>query len=127
MTIESIIKEVTGKDLVNLNELTDTWLQYYKGNVAKFHQFNEYNGSKNITRRRKTLNMPKKVCEDWANLLLNEKTDVVVGDDKQQDKLWELLDNVRFWVKGNEGVEKTFALGTGAFVESVDAEGLFYI
>lgn len=123
MTIDSIIKEVTGKDLVDLNELTDTWLQYYKGNVAKFHEFNEYNGSKNIKRHRKTLNMPKKVCEDWANLLLNEKTDVVVGDDKQQDKLWELLDNVRFWVKGNEGIEKTFALGTGAFVESVDAEG----
>ena len=123
MTIESIIKEVTGKDVIALNDLTDTWLQYYKGNVDKFHKYNEYNGNNNITRTRKTLNMPKKVCEDWANLLLNEKTDVVVGEDKQQDKLWEVLNKVNFWTKGNEGVEKTFALGTGAFVETADDEG----
>ena len=123
MTIESIIKEVTGKDVVALNELTDSWLQYYKGNVDKFHNYQEYNGNNNIKRTRKTLNMPKKVCEDWANLLLNEKTDVVVGDEKQQSALWELLNKVHFWTKGNEGIEKTFALGTGAFVETADAEG----
>lgn len=123
MTIERIIKDVTGKDVVALNELTDLWLQYYKGNVDKFHNYQEYNGNNNIERTRKTLNMPKKVCEDWANLLLNEKTDVVVGDDKQQSALWELLNKVHFWTKGNEGIEKTFALGTGAFVETADAEG----
>ena len=123
MTIESIIKEVTGKNVVALSDLTDIWLQYYKGNVDKFHEYNEYNGNNNIKRTRKTLNMPKKVCEDWANLLLNEKTDVVVGDEKQQDALWELLDKVNFWTKGNEGIEKTFALGTGAFVETADDEG----
>lgn len=123
MTIESIIKEVTGKDVVALTDLTDLWLQYYKGDVDKFHHFNEYNGINNIKRVRKTLNMPKKVCEDWANLLLNEKTDVVVGDDLQQDNLWELLNKVNFWTKGNEGVEKTFALGAGAFVENVDESG----
>ena len=30
---------------------------------------------------------------------------------------------VNFWVKGNEGVEKSWALGAGAFVENVDADG----
>lgn len=123
MTIESIIKEVTGKDVVALTDLTGLWLQYYKGNVDKFHNYQEYNGNNNITRTRKTLNMPKKVCEDWANLLLNEKTDVVVGDDLQQENLWALLNKVHFWTKGNEGVEKTFALGAGAFVENVDESG----
>lgn len=122
MAIESVIKEVTGKDVVALTDLTDLWLQYYKGDVDKFHHFQEYNGINNIKRTRKTLNMPKKVCEDWANLLLNEKTDVVLGDDDQQENLWALLNKVKFWTKGNEGVEKTFALGTGAFVESVDAD-----
>lgn len=123
MTIESIIKDVTGKDVVAITDLTETWLQYYKGDVDKFHHFNEYNGIKNIKRTRKTLNMPKKICEDWANLLLNEKTDVVVGNDEQQEKLWELLNKVNFWTKGNQGVEKAFALGTGAFVENFDEQG----
>ncbi len=122
MTIEGVIKEVTGKDVVALTDFTDLWLQYYKGDVDKFHHYQEYNGNNNIKRTRKTLNMPKKVCEDWANLLLNEKTDVVLGDDVQQENLWALLNKVKFWTKGNEGVEKTFALGTGAFVESVDAD-----
>lgn len=123
MTIESIIKEVTGKDVVALTDLTDLWLQYYKGDVLDFHHYEIYNGNNKIKCERQTLNMPKKICEDWANLLLNEKTDVVVGDDKQQDKLWELLNKVNFWVKGNQGVEKTFALGTGAFVETFDEKG----
>lgn len=123
MNIESVIKEVTGKDVIALNDLTDLWLQYYKGNVDKFHNYQEYNGNNNISRVRKTLNMPKKVCEDWANLLLNEKTEVVVGDDEQQRELWEMLNRVNFWVKGNEGIEKVFALGTGAFVETADDDG----
>lgn len=123
MTIESVIKEVTGKDVVALTDLTDLWLQYYKGNVLDFHHYEIYNGHNKIKCERQTLNMPKKICEDWANLLLNEKTDVVVGDDEQQVRLWELLNKVNFWVKGNQGVEKTFALGTGAFVETFDEKG----
>ena len=120
MTIGSIIKDATNKEVVTSTDLINIWLQYYKGDVDKFHHFNEYNGVKNIKRVRKTLNMPKKVSEDWANLLLNEKTDVVYGNEEQQQKLWDLLNSVNFWAKGNEGVEKTFALGTGAFVENVD-------
>jgi A118 family predicted phage portal protein len=125
MTVESIIKDITGKDVVALNSLTETWLQYYQGDVLKFHHYEEYNGNNNIKRRRKTLNMPKKICEDWANLLLNEKTEIVLGNPKQQDELWKMLNKrkVKFWTKGNKGVEKTFALGTGAFVESVDDKG----
>lgn len=122
MTIEKVIKEITGKDVVAFNDLTDAWLQYYKGDVDKFHDYEVYNGVKKIKSQRKTLNMAKKICEDWANLLLNEKTDVVVGDDEQQSNLWKVLNSVNFWTKGNEGIEKTFALGTGAFIESIDKD-----
>lgn len=120
MIVENIIKEMTGKDVASLVDLTDIWLQYYKGNVVNFHTYEIYNGNNKIKCERKTLNMPKKICEDWANLLLNEKTDVVIGNEEQQDKLWELLESVNFWTKGNQGIEKTFALGTGAFVETID-------
>lgn len=122
MKIESIIKDLTGKDVISLVDFADLWLQYYKSDVAKFHNYTIYNGIKEIGCKRKTLSMPKKVSEDWANLLFNEKTDIVLEDEKQQEQLWDLLNKVHFWVKGNEGVEKTFALGTGAFVESVDDE-----
>lgn len=123
MTIESIIKNITGKDIVALTDMTDLWLQWYAGDVKVFHHYQEYNGNNNIKRVRKTLNMPKKICEDWANLLLNEKTEVAYGDEEQQKNLWQLLNRVNFWTKGNKGVEKTFALGTGAFIESYDDKG----
>ena len=123
MNIESVISEITGKEVVALNDYTELWLQYYKGNVENFHNYEVYNGVKNLKCERKTLNMPKKICEDWANLLLNEKTDVVYGDGTQQENLHKLLEMVKFWTKGNEGVEKTFALGTGAFVETADDKG----
>lgn len=123
MNIESVIKQITGKDVIALNDYTDLWLQYYEGNVKDFHNYDVYNGINKIKCKRKTLNMPKKICEDWANLLLNEKTDVVYGEEEQRNKLHELLDRVKFWTKGNEGIEKTFALGTGAFVETADDKG----
>lgn len=122
-TIESVIKEYTGKTPIPQSEYIDLWLQWYKGNVAKFHTYKAYNGKKEVKCNRRTLNIPKKSCEDWANLLLNEKTDVVYGDEQDQEQLWKLLNKVGFWVKGNEGIEKSFALGTGAFVESFDDEG----
>lgn len=123
MTIEKAITEAIGKEPMALNDYAELWLQWYKGNVEKFHTYNIYNGKKTINCERKTLNMPKKICEDWANLLLNEKTDIVFGDDEQHKNAQELLNKVNFWTKGNEGIEKTFALGTGAFVEGFDENG----
>ena len=108
--IKKVIESCTGKSVVSLPEYEDLWLEWYKGDVQKFHHYEMYNGDKTIQCQRKTLNMPKKISEDWANLLLNEKTDVVAGDATQQKKLWELLNKVNFWQKGNEGIEKTFAL-----------------
>lgn len=122
-TIESVIQGYTGKTPIPQSEYVDLWLQWYKGDVAKFHTYTAYNGKKNVRCNRRTLNIPKKSCEDWANLLLNEKTDVAYGDERQQQELWDLLNRVNFWLKGNEGIEKSFALGTGAFVESFDDDG----
>ena len=123
MDVVSVIQDFTGKTIVADTGYTELWYQYYQGNVTGFHNYLEYNGIKDIDCTRKTLNMPKKICEDWANLLLNEKTDVVVGNDEQQQQLDNLLNSVNFWVKGNEGIEKSFALGKGALVQSVDEAG----
>ncbi|MBO7712066.1 MAG: phage portal protein [Methanobrevibacter sp.] len=122
MDIQSIIKDLTGKEVLSLPDYTDIWLEWFKGDVAEFHHYENYNGVKKVNSTRRTLNMAKKVAEDWANLLLNEKTDIAYGDEKQQQKLWDLLNSVNFWVKGNQGVELSFGLGNGAFVESFDKD-----
>ena len=125
MNANEIIKKVTSKDkLYDMSDYIDNWLEWYTGNVKSFHNYTIYNGKKQIAMKRLSLNMAKRVCEDWANLLLNEKTDITIGDQHSQDVLHQALLDCKFWQKGNEGVEKSFALGIGAFVVVVDNIGI---
>lgn len=124
MDISSLLEKLTGKAPLKKEILTDIWEQWYKGNVADFHNYNiRTRGDVSIPCKRNTLNMPKKVCEDWANLLLNEKTDVAISGEDNQAILNRLLNYIKFWQKGNLGIELSFALGLGAFVEGVTADG----
>ena len=93
------------------------WFKWYKGKVTSFHTYRQYNGLKKITRQRKSLGMAKKIPEDWANLALNEKVEIVIDDETISGRVHEVLDANNFRVKGNQLLELAFALGTGAFVE----------
>ena len=93
------------------------WEGWYKGYVGKFHDYTIYNGKQDVKKRKKSLNIAKKSCEDWANLLLNDKCTISVKD---QDELDNVLKYNNFWVEANNMVEKSFALSMGAFVESLE-------
>lgn len=98
----------------------DEWLEWYQGDVEKFHKYKVYNGSVTTEHKRYTIGMAKKVCEDWANLLLNEKVAIKAGD--YNERLQEILGNNNFIVRANQLIEIAFALGTGAFVEYLDGD-----
>lgn len=124
MNAREVIKKITGQDkLYDMGDYIDNWLEWYTGDVKAFHNYTIYNGKKQLQMKRMTLNMGKRVCEDWANLLLNEKTDITVADEYSQQMLHNVLADSKFWTKGNEGIEKSFALGIGAFVTTVDNIG----
>lgn len=93
----------------------DEWLEWYQGEVEKFHRYTVYNGIKVVDCRRMTMGMAKKICEDWANLILNEKVSIKAGT--YDERLQEILESNNFRVRANQLLEITFALGTGAFVE----------
>jgi len=59
----------------------EVWRQWWKGDVPDIHDQKEDapDGSV-ISRRLASLRRPKHVCEDWANLLLNDKTTLQIGD-----------------------------------------------
>lgn len=99
----------------------DEWLEWYQNDVEKFHRYKLYNGSVTVEKERYKLGMAKKLCEDWANLLLNEKVAIKAGS--YEKRLNEILQKNNFYVKGNQLVELAFALGTGAFVEYKNADG----
>lgn len=92
------------------------WREWYRGKVDSFHNYTVYNGVKEVKRTKKTLGMAKKSCEDWADLLLNEKVMIQV-DRSRQKQLDECLTENNFRDQANALVEKAFALGTGALVE----------
>lgn len=98
------------------------WLAWYKGYVKDFHDYPIYNGIRRVDMKRRSLEMAKFVCEDWANLLLNERVQINV-DESFSDRLEELLHKSRWYLKANQDVELAFALGTSAFVEYRDADG----
>lgn len=100
----------------------EVWQQWYKGCVDKFHKYKVYSGKKNLDMERKTLNLPVKVCQRWADLLLNEKVEINASDDYTQLKLNHLLKQVNFKVRGNNLLETAFAMGGGFLIQYWDGE-----
>ncbi len=108
----------------------ELWQDWWRGYYKPFHRYSVNNGKKHLHRDLYTLKMAKKVCEDWASILLNEKTEVKIGDDAvnrfvQGEKgTGGVLGDNHFWVEANRLVEKAFAMGTGAVTIRLENAGL---
>ena len=97
------------------------WLEFYSGNVEGFHNYRFYNGVSYISAKRYSLGMAQKVAQDHASLLLNEKVKITTDFDSFQQLLDNVLKKNNFRVRANQLVELAYSLGTGAFVEFLDA------
>lgn len=97
----------------------DLWRSWYIGKVKGFHRYRSYNGHKWVNRDRACLGMGKKLCEDWANLLMNEKVKITLEGKKEQDFIDRILTENNFTVKANEMQEMKSALGTVAYIPRV--------
>jgi A118 family predicted phage portal protein len=95
------------------------WKSWYVGKVKGFHQYRRYNGHKWTKCNRASLGMAKKVCEDWANLLMNEKVQITLEGQKEQEFIDRVLTANNFTVKANEMQEMKSALGTVAYIPRV--------
>lgn len=100
------------------------WKSWYEGKVSAFHEYRQYNGKRVLRRTRKSLCMAKKMCEDWADLIFNEKVDITAKDKEVQALLDQVFFENNFRVSANRLVEQAFALGTAAFVEHKTADGV---
>lgn len=117
--------------IIKLNELGYTtipdsfyskvyeWKSWYQGNVKGFHNYTVQNGERQVKCRRYSLGMGKKLCEDWANLLMNEKVQITLEGQKEQDFIDLVLTENNFTVKANEMQEMKSALGTVSYVPRV--------
>ncbi len=121
--IQSVLSK-KGINLVvgNIYDLMAIWKQWYRGNVNDFHYYNLRVNGQEVRCERKTMNMPKKICEDITKLLWTEKTRIELSNKGATKKLWEVLDSKEnsFTVNFPVFLEKSLAIGDGALIEYKD-------
>ena len=104
---------------LNWDKYINIWDSWYKGKVRKFHNYYIYNGQRKVKMEKKSLQGAKKVAEDWADLIFNEKVTINLKNNSDTKALKEILRQNNATVVINQGFERSFALGTGALVVSV--------
>ena len=85
MTIADKLKEL---GFTTINESfyskVQEWKSWHEGDVKGFHRYKIRNGSGIVRCKRYSLNMGKKIPEDWANLLMNERVEITLEGSKEQ-------------------------------------------
>lgn len=129
----SIIKFISGKfrnvyNSYNFYTKIGEWLEWYKGDVDKFHKVRVSNGLTTPVRELYKLKMAKRVCEDWASSILNEDINIVVNAKNNKSSIFVqgtkgkggVLGTNNFSSVISRNLELMFALGTSAIVLGLD-------
>lgn len=120
MTVIDKLKELGYKTIPeDFYDKVGEWKSWYIGNVKGFHDYKVRNSGKTILCRRYSLGMGKKLPEDWANLLMNEKVKITLEGKKEQEFVDNIFTDNNFWIKANEMQEMKAALGTVAYIPRV--------
>lgn len=118
MNIFNYFKKI-GVDTVDASfyRKIDMWVSWYEGNVRGFTFYKVYTG-RGISqkRKRKSLGMAKKLSEDIANMLLNERVVITLGDAKTNEFVQQVLGDNHFSVQGNDYQERKSYTGTAAYI-----------
>ncbi|HOD61780.1 MAG TPA: hypothetical protein PKG96_06720 [Bacilli bacterium] len=121
MDVQGRIKAYVGKlnrNCESQSEYLSLWEKWYNGYDANFHKYTIYQNGEYKTFYKKQMNFAKKACEDLANLLANEKCDIIVPKE-QKEKLDNILNTNNFWYMLNKQTELAAALSLSALVISV--------
>lgn len=92
------------------------WESWYAADVRRFHRYKIYNGKNTIPCRRLSLGMAKKLSEDIADLLLNERVQITIQHEPTNEFVMNVLKKNNFSVLGNDYQERKAYTGTIAYV-----------
>lgn len=102
----------------------EEWTSWWRGLYEPFHRYRERCDEHLVEREMYTMRLAKKVCEDWAAILLSERTRMGFDDPQAGALVEETFDRCDFWRRANELCERAFATGTGAAVLRVEGARL---
>lgn len=132
-TILSDLGYPVSEDIQKYYGTIQYWENWWRGYVPDFHDYWIRNDDAQAQVTRKQMRMAKTLCEDWANLLLNDKTRILIecddhetnptqkwltGDEDEQNG--GVLGDNKFWIKGNKAIERCYAQGTVCFYWQLD-------
>lgn len=120
MTVVELLKEI-GCPIADSGFYgkVNEWKSWYVGEIKNFSWYTVKTGERSTKCKRYSLGMAKKVSEDWANLLMNEKVKITLEGKKEQEFVDRILSGSFFEVKCNEMQELKSALGTVAYIPRV--------
>ena len=95
------------------------WESWYKGKVARFHNYFIYNGQRKVKQERYSMNMAKEISEDWADTIWSEKCEISMKDENSNTEFENLIDTLNLYTIINQTLERAGALGTSATVTSI--------
>lgn len=88
--------------------------------TGAFWDYEEKEGSTRYKVHRRSIHPARRVCNEWASLLMNDKTEAVCEDEAATEWLRGYLDRMCFWANGQDMVTDAFGLGTAAWAVWVD-------
>jgi len=119
MITSEIISCLGGEGVANaaMYAKISEWESWWRGHDRSFHEYYENAvGGGMVKRELYRMNMAKKICEDWAALLLNDRMIIHVDDEEAECFLMKVLSESGFFSHANRLVERAFATGTGAAI-----------
>lgn len=93
------------------------WEAWWRGRDRSFHEYLENAAGGGMKRRELyRMNMAKKICEDWASIILNDRVRIRISDAVGEEFVRGVFDDTGFMCAANRLVERAFATGTGAAI-----------
>lgn len=93
------------------------WYNWYRGDVNGFHLFTRNINGKQKRFERQTLNMPKKICEDYATLIWNDQCQINLKNPRTQELVEEVLYRNGFQTQFANLLESSFGMGMAYMVQ----------
>ncbi|MBQ8371160.1 MAG: hypothetical protein IJY35_14395 [Clostridia bacterium] len=115
--MEQEILEMLGVGVSPMYQKIAVWDSWWRGHCKSFHEYSEHTpGGGAVKRSLYRMNMAKKICEDWAALLLNDRCRFAVDDAAGEEFVKAAFAENDFLTRANQLVERAFAVGTGAVI-----------
>lgn len=117
---QNAIKEAGYQIYSGMDEHISLWWRWYTASYDEFYKVpyiakNSKGEDIQRQRPRMTLKPAKRVCREFASLILAEDTEISAEGPQANEWLREYLDANNFWPNGQNLIEKAFSIGTAGW------------